>query len=154
MAAEQAIKRHECQSAEIVADLAAVAPPDSSAYFFDVDGTLLELRRRPEEVVADEHLRGLLTRLQAAGGGAVARASARVVAPLASRGRGCGCVRQRPVDCRSRSDFRSAEPAGRRPARRRYPLSRLLASGRARRSHGWGAPAGRGLHRFTRGYLA
>src|SRR6478735_6268395 len=60
----------------------ASAPPESSAYFFDVDGTLLELRRRPEEVVADEHLRGLLTRLQAAAGGAVALVSGRSITDL------------------------------------------------------------------------
>ena len=82
MAAEQALKTRESQSAEIAGDLAAVAPPDSCAYFFDVDGTLLELRRRPEEVVADEHLRGLLTRLQAVAGGAVALVSGRSVADL------------------------------------------------------------------------
>src|SRR5947199_9680898 len=82
MASEQALKTRESQSAEIAGDLAAVAPPDSSAYFFDVDGTLLELRRRPEEVVADEHLRGLLTRLQTAAGGAVALVSGRSIAAL------------------------------------------------------------------------
>jgi trehalose 6-phosphate phosphatase len=82
MAAEQALKKRETQSAAIVGDLAAIAPPDSSAYFFDVDGTLLELRRRPEEVVADEHLRGLLTRLQLAAGGAVALVSGRSIADL------------------------------------------------------------------------
>src|SRR5437763_15171453 len=82
MAAKQALKTQESQSAEIVRDFGAVAPPDSSAYFFDVDGTLLELRRRPEEVVADEHLRGLLKRLQAAAGGAVALVSGRSVADL------------------------------------------------------------------------
>ena len=82
MAAEQALKRRENQSAEVVGDFGAIAPPDSSAYFFDVDGTLLELRRRPEEVVADEHLRGLLTRLQAAAGGAVALVSGRSITDL------------------------------------------------------------------------
>src|SRR5947209_8707076 len=82
MAAEQALKTPENQSAEIVGDFGAIAPPDSSAYFFDVDGTLLELRRRPEEVVADEHLRGLLTRLQAAAGGAVALVSGRSITDL------------------------------------------------------------------------
>lgn len=82
MASEQALDTRESQSAEIASDLTAVAPTDSSAYFFDVDGTLLELRRRPEEVVADEHLRGLLTRLQHAAGGAVALVSGRSVADL------------------------------------------------------------------------
>jgi trehalose 6-phosphate phosphatase len=77
MAAEQIVETSAPESAEIVRDLVAIAPASSSAYFFDVDGTLLELRRRPEEVVADEHLRGLLTRLQTAAGGAVALVSGR-----------------------------------------------------------------------------
>jgi trehalose 6-phosphate phosphatase len=82
MAAEHALEPQANAVAEIVSDLAAIAPPASSAYFFDVDGTLLELRRRPEEVVADEHLRGLLTRLQTASRGAVALVSGRSIADL------------------------------------------------------------------------
>jgi trehalose 6-phosphate phosphatase len=84
MAAEQQTGRTSVQNApaEIVTDLASMAPPASSAYFFDVDGTLLELRRRPEEVVADEHLRSLLTRLHDATSGAVALVSGRSVADL------------------------------------------------------------------------
>lgn len=82
MQAEQITDTVEPNSEQIVHDLVAVAPPASSAYFFDVDGTLLELRRRPEEVVADEHLRGLLTRLQSAAGGAVALVSGRSIADL------------------------------------------------------------------------
>jgi trehalose 6-phosphate phosphatase len=81
MPAEQIIEREKA-SAGIVSDLVALAPPESSAFFFDVDGTLLELRRRPEEVVADEHLRGLLTRLQTAAGGAVALVSGRSLSDL------------------------------------------------------------------------
>jgi trehalose 6-phosphate phosphatase len=82
MPAEQNIEHGSAASPEIVHDLVALAPPATSAYFFDVDGTLLELRRRPEEVVADEHLRGLLTRLQSAAGGAVALVSGRSIADL------------------------------------------------------------------------
>jgi trehalose 6-phosphate phosphatase len=82
MAAERILETGALDSAEIVHDLVAIAPTESSAYFFDVDGTLLELRRRPEEVVADEHLRGLLTRLQTAAGGAVALVSGRSIADL------------------------------------------------------------------------
>jgi trehalose 6-phosphate phosphatase len=81
-AAEHMVGRGEPTAHEIVQDLVAVAPPATSAYFFDVDGTLLELRRRPEEVVADEHLRGLLMRLQRAASGAVALVSGRSVADL------------------------------------------------------------------------
>ena len=82
MPAETTIEATTAASGEIVESLFEIAPPGSSAYFFDVDGTLLELRRRPEEVVADEHLRGLLTRLQGAAGGAVALVSGRSLADL------------------------------------------------------------------------
>jgi hypothetical protein len=40
--------------------LARIAPLASSAYFLDVDGTLFEIKPRPENVVADEKLRTLL----------------------------------------------------------------------------------------------
>jgi trehalose 6-phosphate phosphatase len=56
--------------------------PTSSAFFFDVDGTLLELRPRPEDVVADADLRDLIERLQAACGGALALVSGRSIADL------------------------------------------------------------------------
>ncbi len=82
MAVDTTIERPSAANGEIVEDLLEIAPPDACAYFFDVDGTLLELRRRPEEVVADEHLRGLLTRLQGAAGGAVALVSGRSIADL------------------------------------------------------------------------
>jgi trehalose 6-phosphate phosphatase len=82
MPPEQIIERKNEPPAEIVGDLVAIAPPHASAYFFDVDGTLLELRRRPEEVVADEHLRGLLTRLHSVASGAVALVSGRSIADL------------------------------------------------------------------------
>jgi trehalose 6-phosphate phosphatase len=82
MPADELIEPASAHPDGIVADLIEIAPPESSAYFFDVDGTLLELRRRPEEVVADEHLRGLLTRLQAAAGGAVALVSGRSITDL------------------------------------------------------------------------
>src|SRR5947209_7783266 len=82
MAAERIFETGALDSAEIVHDLVAITPTESSAYFFDVDGTLLELRRRPEEVVADEHLRGLLTRLQTVAGGAVALVSGRSLEDL------------------------------------------------------------------------
>ncbi len=82
MAVDTTIERPSAANGEIVADLLEIAPPGACAYFFDVDGTLLELRRRPEEVVADEHLRGMLTRLQGAAGGAVALVSGRSIADL------------------------------------------------------------------------
>lgn len=53
-----------------------------SAFFFDVDGTLLELKPRPEDVVADVELRDLLVRLRHFSGGAVALVSGRAIADL------------------------------------------------------------------------
>jgi len=70
--------------------LAKAAPASGSAYFLDVDGTLLDIRPRPEDVVADEGLRILLTALAAAADGALALVSGRriddidrIFAPLA-----------------------------------------------------------------------
>lgn len=53
-----------------------------SAFFFDVDGTLLELRPRPEDVVADDELRALIETLQQLNGGGVALVSGRAIADL------------------------------------------------------------------------
>jgi trehalose 6-phosphate phosphatase len=53
-----------------------------SAFFFDVDGTLLELRPRPEDVVADEALRLLVSRLAEVNAGAVALVSGRSIRDL------------------------------------------------------------------------
>lgn len=54
-----------------------MAPASRCAFFLDVDGTLLEIRPRPEDVVADAALRRLLRRLEAAAGGALALVSGR-----------------------------------------------------------------------------
>lgn len=66
-----------------------LAPPSACAYFLDVDGTLLEIRPRPEDVVADHALRALLTELAAAANGALGLVSGRqiddidrIIAPL------------------------------------------------------------------------
>ncbi|MDB5644259.1 MAG: HAD-superfamily hydrolase, subfamily, partial [Hyphomicrobiales bacterium] len=53
-----------------------------SAFFFDVDGTLLDLRARPDDVIADESLRALMMRLQDLNGGAVALVSGRSIRDL------------------------------------------------------------------------
>ncbi len=53
-----------------------------TAFFLDVDGTLLDFRERPEDVVADVALLALLRHLQTAAGGAVALVSGRMVADL------------------------------------------------------------------------
>jgi trehalose 6-phosphate phosphatase len=47
------------------------------AFFLDVDGTLLEIRPRPEDVVADASLRDSLSRLETRCGGALAVVSGR-----------------------------------------------------------------------------
>ncbi|MGH6800326.1 MAG: trehalose-phosphatase [Methylocella sp.] len=63
-------------------DLARLAPLSGSAYFLDVDGTLFEIKPRPEDVVADEALRAPLTELSGAARGALALASGRRIDDL------------------------------------------------------------------------
>ena len=58
------------------------APISEAAFFFDVDGTLLDLRERPDDVVADSALRALLSALADASDGAVALVSGRSLADL------------------------------------------------------------------------
>jgi trehalose 6-phosphate phosphatase len=53
-----------------------------SAFFFDVDGTLLELMPRPDDVVADESLRALIVALSDLNNGAVALVSGRSIRDL------------------------------------------------------------------------
>ena len=53
-----------------------------NAFFFDVDGTLLELRPRPEDVRADPPLRQLIVALQHLTGGALALVSGRALSDL------------------------------------------------------------------------
>jgi trehalose 6-phosphate phosphatase len=60
----------------------AKAPVSSSAFFLDVDGTLLEITARPEDVAADAPLRALLLGLHAAANGAVAFVSGRAIAAI------------------------------------------------------------------------
>jgi trehalose 6-phosphate phosphatase len=59
--------------------LAAKAPVGSCGFFLDVDGTLLEIKPRPEEVASDEALRSLLRMLSDATGGALALISGRKI---------------------------------------------------------------------------
>jgi trehalose 6-phosphate phosphatase len=63
-------------------ELTKLAPLSVSAYFLDVDGTLLEIKPRPEDVAADEVLRALLTELAAATGGALGLVSGRKIDDL------------------------------------------------------------------------
>lgn len=62
--------------------LTSWAGGSGSAYFLDVDGTLLEIEPRPEDVAADASLRGLLHRLQTEAGGALALVSGRKIADV------------------------------------------------------------------------
>lgn len=62
--------------------LARLAPPQSSAYFLDVDGTLLEIRPRPEDVAADAFLRALLQDVAERAGAALALVSGRKIDDL------------------------------------------------------------------------
>jgi len=56
--------------------------PVDTALFLDVDGTLLDIRDRPEEVVADDHLIHLLDTLSARLGGALSLVSGRSIAQI------------------------------------------------------------------------
>jgi trehalose 6-phosphate phosphatase len=60
-------------------DLAKAAPASACAFFLDVDGTLLDIRPRPEDVLADPQLRALLLGLQGAADGALALVSGRKI---------------------------------------------------------------------------
>ncbi len=62
--------------------LAAMAPPATSAYFLDVDGTLLDIKPHPGDVIADPALQDLLIALHARAGGALALISGRTVDDL------------------------------------------------------------------------
>lgn len=56
--------------------------PAETAFFLDVDGTLLGFKDRPEDVVADAELVDLLSRLKEVSGRAVALVSGRTLADL------------------------------------------------------------------------
>jgi trehalose 6-phosphate phosphatase len=58
-------------------DLAVLVPAVACAFFLDVDGTLLEIAPRPEDVFADETLRDMLAGLTVACDGALALVSGR-----------------------------------------------------------------------------
>jgi trehalose 6-phosphate phosphatase len=60
-------------------DLARIAPLSSCAYFLDVDGTLLDIMPRPEDVAAEESLKTLLTGLFDATRGALGLVSGRAI---------------------------------------------------------------------------
>jgi trehalose 6-phosphate phosphatase len=63
-------------------DLARIAPCSRCAYFLDVDGTLLGIMPRPEDVIADEGLLTLLARLAQAADGALALVSGRTIGDI------------------------------------------------------------------------
>ncbi|MGH7209575.1 MAG: trehalose-phosphatase, partial [Nitrospiraceae bacterium] len=59
-------------------------PAAQTAWFLDIDGTLLDLAATPDRVHTDERVSALLARLQDASGGAVALISGRTVAVVDS----------------------------------------------------------------------
>jgi trehalose 6-phosphate phosphatase len=63
-------------------ELAQLASLSTSAFFLDVDGTLLDIKPRPQDVVADPTLLGLLARLSAGADGALALVSGRTIDDL------------------------------------------------------------------------
>ncbi|WP_395665655.1 trehalose-phosphatase [Methylocella sp.] len=63
-------------------EVADRAPPGRSAYFLDVDGTLLDIAPRPEDVRADPGLRTLIETLAREAGGALALVSGRAIDDL------------------------------------------------------------------------
>ncbi len=56
--------------------------PRDTALFLDVDGTLLEIQAHPDQVVASDHLKSLLLKLDKAVDGALALVSGRSVSSL------------------------------------------------------------------------
>lgn len=66
------------------------SPQTDWAYFLDMDGTLIEIADTPEGIVIDDSLLGLIWRLHAACGGAVALVSGRTLADLDRRVNGRG----------------------------------------------------------------
>lgn len=64
------------------ADWREAIEPAATAFFLDCDGTLLDFKDNPEDVVADAALIGLLRRLLEVAGGAVALVSGRMIADL------------------------------------------------------------------------
>ncbi|MCI0466977.1 MAG: trehalose-phosphatase [Beijerinckiaceae bacterium] len=60
-------------------ELARIAPSRASAYFLDVDGTLLDIMPRPEDVSADSELREFLAMLARETNGALALISGRAI---------------------------------------------------------------------------
>ena len=63
-------------------DLRSRLRPTNTAFFLDVDGTLLGFKDDPNDVVADDDLRTTLRDLATAAGGAVALVSGRTIADL------------------------------------------------------------------------
>lgn len=81
------MRRQAITAIGTTAGLCAVPPPplkSGTSLFLDLDGTLLELIDRPDQVVADENLRGTLGRLHERLEGRVAIVSGRSLAQLDS----------------------------------------------------------------------
>ena len=67
---------------EMLTDWERAIDARTTAFFLDVDGTLLGFKDRPEQVVADTALLDLLASLREAAGGAVALVSGRMISDL------------------------------------------------------------------------
>jgi trehalose 6-phosphate phosphatase len=65
-------------------DRLAPLEPHKTAYFFDFDGTLVELAATPDGVIVEPRVRHILSALQHASGGAVAIVSGRGIASIDS----------------------------------------------------------------------
>jgi trehalose 6-phosphate phosphatase len=69
---------------ELLSDAAmrSLAPAASCAYFLDVDGTLLDIKPHPDDVIADPELCKLLVALRDKAGGALALVSGRTLSDI------------------------------------------------------------------------
>ncbi|HUA90330.1 MAG TPA: trehalose-phosphatase [Steroidobacteraceae bacterium] len=76
--------KHPAAGPDTIRELPPPAPlrPEEHAFFFDVDGTLVDYAARPCEVRADEALLSLLRTLKERTGGAVALVSGRSIASV------------------------------------------------------------------------
>jgi trehalose 6-phosphate phosphatase len=76
-----AIQDDDIRRPQVLAEgaLATLTPAASSAYFLDVDGTLLDIKPHPGDVVADPALQELLIALHKRAGGALALVSGRTI---------------------------------------------------------------------------
>lgn len=151
------------------ARLATPVPPPRTdwAWFFDIDGTLIEFGASPSGVRRDTELRGLIERLYRAAGGAVALISGRAIADIDALFPGTrlpvagqhGVERRDAAGCVSRHAFPTAQLAWARQrleeAVARHPALLLEDKGLSLALHYRGAPRLAGFaHRLVRSLQA